>query len=55
MGFQESLEDVNAALQEFVERAREYFGQLDSEEQYAWLGEGVGFLTFATGIVLWII
>ncbi len=55
MGFQDSLENINAALQEFTERAREYFGQLDPEEQYAWIGEGVGFLTFGAGIVLWIV
>jgi hypothetical protein len=52
---QDGMDRFNRWLADFIEKTKKYFSQLDQQEQYAWGAEGIGFLTFVTGIVLLIL
>ena len=55
MDLQQEVAALNAAIEEFADRARIYFAQIDDQERYGWIAEGVGAALALTGIVLWIL
>jgi len=53
--FKSQLDEWNRQLNEFVEKTKVYFSQLNDYEKYAWVGESVGFVVFIVGIVLFFV
>ncbi|MBR9700524.1 hypothetical protein GOV11_01525 [Candidatus Woesearchaeota archaeon] len=49
---QEKWEDFARKMNEWQDQAKEYFSQLNQNEIYGWVGEGVGFVIFIVGIIL---
>ncbi len=45
-------ERLNGSLGGLMAEVKEYFSDLNEREKYAWVGEGIGFVLFLSGIVL---
>ena len=52
MGFQEQLNELSKRFNAWLSGVQRYFGQLNDEERYAWIGEGTGFALVVAGVVL---
>jgi hypothetical protein len=46
------LDDLNAQMQDVLEQIKGYFSDLDDQERYGWLAEGIGFVLVIVGVVL---
>ena len=55
MDVKEKLSEAQAQISEWMDHAKEYFSQLNQQEQYGWMGEGTGFLLVIIGVVLLIL
>lgn len=52
MDFQQLNDQINDAINRWLDIAKEYFLNLDQNEQYGWGVMGLGLILFITGIVL---
>ena len=52
MTFQNQLQDFQTKLNAFVDKAKEYFMQLNDYEKYGWIAEAIGLLLIIVGLVL---
>lgn len=49
---QAELDRFNGKLNEWLSDMKVYFSQLNEQEMYGWIGEGVGFIVLIVGLVL---
>jgi len=52
MDFQQLNQQVNDAVNRFIQAATLYFSNLNQMEIYGWSAFGIGFVVFIVGIVL---
>ncbi len=51
--FNELLQKINTAVNDFFEKLNDYFQSLTQYETYAWMAFGVGFIMVLISLITW--